>query len=45
MDGQRLDEMSLPELLELIRVAADAVETRAMQEAGEDVTSGDSNGK
>ena len=38
MDGLRLDDMTLPELLELIRAAVDEVEIRAMQEAGETIS-------
>ena len=34
MDGVRLEDMTLPELLELIRSAVEEVEIRAMQEAG-----------
>ncbi len=33
MDGMRLDELSLPELIELLRQIADEIQIRAMQEA------------
>lgn len=35
MDGIRLDSLSLPELIELIRAVADEILLRMMQDAGE----------
>lgn len=33
MDGMRLDELNLPELIELLHRIADEIQIRAMQEA------------
>lgn len=35
MDGIRLDKLSLPELIELIRTILEEIEIRMMQAAGE----------